>query len=204
MGWERIHGLSLENDFVRLRPIEAGDIDQFRSIAFEPEIWRYFVFRIASEEDLKRFVQNSINDHAAGARVALAIIAKPANRIAGSMSFGNMAEADGRLEIGWSWLGREFRGTEINRWSKYLMLAYAFEELACERVEFKTDALNARARKGLLKIGAKEEGTLRSYNLMPDKRRRDAVYYSILKNEWPQVKRMLLHDDERALIGAAQ
>jgi RimJ/RimL family protein N-acetyltransferase len=111
------------------------------------------------------------------------------------MSFGNMAEEHGRLEIGWSWLGRDFRGTQINKWSKYLMLAYAFEDLACERVEFKTDALNVRARKGLLKIGAKEEGTLRSYNLMPGNRRRDAVYYSILKHEWPQVKGMLRHDE---------
>ena len=197
MAWERVRGVSLENEFVQLRPIEAGDIEQFRSIAFEPEIWRYFVFHIASEEDLAKFIQSSINDRAAGVRVALAIIARQANRIAGSMSFGNMAEPDGRLEIGWSWLGRDFRGTRINKWSKYLMLAYAFEELACERVEFKTDALNVRARKGLLKIGAKEEGTLRSYNLMPDNRRRDAVYYSILKQEWPHVKGMLLNGEGR-------
>jgi RimJ/RimL family protein N-acetyltransferase len=193
MAWERIRGILLENDVVRLRPIEAGDVDQFRSIAFEPDIWRYFVFRIETEEHLERFIQNSINDHAAGIRVALAVIARQTNRIAGSMSFGNMAEEHGRLEIGWSWLGRDFRGTRINKWSKYLMLAYAFEDLACERVEFKTDALNARARQGLLKIGAKEEGTLRSYNLMPGNRRRDAVYYSILKHEWPEVKRMLRH-----------
>lgn len=194
MGWERIRSIALENDIVQLRPIEVGDLDQFRSIAFDPDIWRYFVFRIETEEHLKKFIHSSINDNATGVRVALAVIARQAHRIAGSMSFGNMAEEHGRLEIGWSWLGRDFRGTGINKWSKYLMLAYAFEELACERVEFKTDALNTQARKGLLKIGAKEEGTLRSYNLMPGNRRRDAVYYSILKHEWPHVKRMLRHD----------
>jgi RimJ/RimL family protein N-acetyltransferase len=195
MAWERIRGISLENDVVQLRLIEAGDIDQFRSIAFESDIWRYFVFRIETEEHLERFIEDAVSDHAAGVRAALAVIARQTNRIVGSTSFGNMAEEHGRLEIGWSWLGRDFRGTQINRWSKYLMLAYAFEDLACERVEFKTDALNVRARKGLLKIGAKEEGTLRSYNLMPGNRRRDAVYYSILKHEWPQVKGMLRHDE---------
>jgi RimJ/RimL family protein N-acetyltransferase len=71
-------------------------------------------------------------------------------------------------------------------------MEYAFEVLQCERVEFKTDVLNLQARKGLQNIGAKEEGVLRSYNFMPDGRRRDVVYYSILRAEWGHVKQMLL------------
>ncbi|KJY40503.1 GCN5 family acetyltransferase, partial [Streptomyces sp. NRRL B-1568] len=99
-------------------------------------------------------------------------------RTAGSMSFGNMAEADRRLEIGWSWLGRDFRGKGVNRWAKYLLLRHAFETLGAERVEFKTDILNEQARRGLRNIGAVEEGTLRSFNFMPGGRRRDAIFYS--------------------------
>jgi RimJ/RimL family protein N-acetyltransferase len=108
------------------------------------------------------------------------------------MCYGNLAENEKRIEVGWSWLGRQYRGTGINKWAKHLLLEYAFEILKCERVEFKTDVLNAQARKGLENIGAKQEGILRSYNYMPDGRRRDAVYYSILRSEWNQVKNVLM------------
>ncbi|MDQ4105293.1 MAG: GNAT family N-acetyltransferase [Actinomycetota bacterium] len=96
-----------------------------------------------------------------------------------------------QLEIGWSWLGRDFRGQGINRWAKYLLLKHAFERMGAQRVEFKTDKRNDQARRGLRNIGATEEGTLRSYNPMPDGTRRDAVFYSILHAEWPSVKAQL-------------
>jgi N-acetyltransferase len=95
------------------------------------------------------------------------------------------------LEIGWSWLGKYFRGTDINRHSKYAMMKYAFDELHFERVEFKTDVLNVRARKGLQKIGGKEEGILRSHMTMWNDRRRDSIYYSVLKIEWPLLKQTI-------------
>jgi RimJ/RimL family protein N-acetyltransferase len=194
MAWERARTARLENEHVLLRPIVPEDREQYRSIVFDPETWRYFVTRITSEEDLDRFIADAVEDTAAGRRVAFAVISKADHAIAGSMSYGNMAEKEKRLEIGWSWLGRKYRGAGINRWAKYLLLEYAFETLECERVEFKTDVLNLQARKGLLNIGAKEEGVLRSYNYMPDNRRRDAIYYSILKNEWPRVKELLRVD----------
>jgi len=83
------------------------------------------------------------------------------------MSFCNLAEPDGRLEIGWSWLGRPARGTGVNHWAKFLMLRHAFEALTPSAVEFRTDALNQRARAALRNIGALQEGILRSYNPMP-------------------------------------
>lgn len=104
------------------------------------------------------------------------------------MSFGNLSEADSRLEIGWSWLGVDFQGRGINRWAKYLLLEHAFETLGAERVEFKTDRLNVQARAGLRNIGALEEGVFRSFNPMPGGRRRDAVYYSVVRGEWPWLK----------------
>jgi RimJ/RimL family protein N-acetyltransferase len=189
--WRSATTATLENEHALLRPLTAADRDGLRAIAFDEDIWRYFVFRIETEADLNNFLSNAINDTASGTRVAFAIIAKSSNQLAGSMSYMNMAEKEKRLEIGTSWLGRQFRGAGINHWAKYLMLEYAFESLDCERVEFKTDVLNLRARKGLLNIGAKEEGVLRSYNFMPDGRRRDAIFYSVLKNEWPSVKQML-------------
>jgi RimJ/RimL family protein N-acetyltransferase len=189
--WDRMREATLENSMVLLRPVVREDYQQFSEIAFDDDIWTYFTFRIRNQADLEKFVNDAVRDRDAGTRVAFSIVEKQHGRIAGSMSFMNIAEAEKRLEIGTSWLGRDFRGTGINHWAKYLMLQHAFETLDCERVEFKTDVLNLRARKGLLNIGATEEGVLRSFNFMPDNRRRDAIFYSILKGEWPRVKAAL-------------
>jgi len=95
---------------------------------------------------------------------------------------------DKRIEIGWSWLAKKYQGTGINFHAKFSLLSYAFEVLDFERVEIKTDNLNERAKQALRKIGAKEEGVLRSHMQMPLNRRRDSVYFSILKNEWPGIR----------------
>jgi RimJ/RimL family protein N-acetyltransferase len=191
MSWEMFLRNALENDAVRLRPIEEADREQYRAIAFEPDIWKHSVTRITTDEEFEAFLRNAIDDTASGQRIVFCVIDKKASRVAGSMSYGNLSEKEKRLEIGWSWLGKDFRGTGINRWAKYLLLKHAFERLDCERVEFKTDILNLRARKGLANIGATEEGVFRSYNYMPDNRRRDAVFYSIIKAEWPHIQRLL-------------
>ncbi|SRR6266700_2968199 len=192
MGWADVAATTLENDHVLLRPIVAGDRASLHALAMDPEIWRYFVTMIETDADFDAFFDAAIADQQAGRRVVYHITDKRTGRAAGSMSFCSIAEPDGRIEIGWSWLGREHRGQGVNRWAKYLMLEHAFERMGAERVEFKTDALNLRARRGLRNIGATEEGTLRSFNPMPGGRRRDAVFYSVLRREWPSVREQLL------------
>ena len=189
-GWDvqQIGAATLRNKVVRLRRISMDDKGGYARIALNPEIWEYFVSRIANESDLNAFMEQAINDSLVGTRIVFSIIEQSSGRIAGSTAFGNLAPRERRLEIGWSWVGLEYRGTGVNRATKHLLLDYAFGELACERVEFKTDVLNVRARRALQGIGATEEGTLRSFNYMPGGRRRDAVYYSILKSEWPDVR----------------
>lgn len=179
------------NDTVLLRPVTADDRAGVRAVAMDPDIWRYFVSRVDTDDDFDRFFAAMLADLDAGRRVPYVVIDRAGGRIAGSMSYGNLAQADGRLEIGWSWLGREFRGRGVNRPAKHLLLRFAFETLGAERVEFKTDVRNAPARAGLRGIGAVEEGVLRSFNPMPDGRRRDAVFYSVLRAEWPAVDRRL-------------
>ena len=191
MSWAEIAPARLENAHVLLRPLEAGDREALHEIAMDPGIWRYFVSLVEDDEDFAAFFDATLADQRAGRRVVFAITDKRSGRTAGSMSYGNLAEADRRLEIGWSWLGKEFRGQGVNRWAKYLLLEHAFERLGAARVEFKTDALNEQARRGLRNIGAVQEGILRSYNPMPGGRRRDAVFYSVLSAEWPEVKRQL-------------
>jgi RimJ/RimL family protein N-acetyltransferase len=191
VGWAEIAATTLENEHLLLRPVVPDDREALRAIAMDRAIWRYFVIMIETDADFDAFFDMGIADLAAGRRVPYHIIDKRSNRSAGSMSIANMAERDGRLEIGWSWLGVEFQGRGVNRWAKYLMMEHAFEKMGAERVEFKTDRLNVQARHALRNIGATEEGTLRSFNPMPDGRRRDAVYYSVLRAEWPWVRDQL-------------
>jgi len=211
MSWEQIRNAKLENEHVLLRRVVPDDRDGLRAVAFDPDIWRYFVSRVSTEADFDQFMSDAVQDTDAGKRIVFCVIDKADNRIAGSMAYGNLAEKDKRIEIGWSWLGKRYRGAGINRWAKYLLLEYAFETLQCERVEFKTDILNTQARKGLQNIGAREEGVLRSYNFMPDNRRRDAIYYSILKAEWSEVKNGLRlnakirnHEADAMQVGAGK
>jgi RimJ/RimL family protein N-acetyltransferase len=192
MNWQSLAMRTLENERVVLRPLRPDDRAALRQIAMDPAIWRYFVAMIKTDADFDAFFDAAIEDTKAGRRVVFHITDKVSGRTAGSMSYGNLAESEQRLEIGWSWLGIAFQGTGVNHWSKFAMLEYAFERLGCQRVEFKTDVLNLQARRGLQNIGASEEGVLRSYNIMPGGRRRDAIYYSILRAEWPRVKEMLL------------
>ncbi|WP_246432622.1 GNAT family N-acetyltransferase [Xenorhabdus indica] len=174
-----------------LRPVKEEDREEVRALSRDSHIWTYFVFRVSNDVEFERFFDVMLNDQATGNRVVFMVIDKRSSQIAGSMSFGNMHEYEARLEIGWSWLGETFRGKGINRWAKYLLMKHAFETLQALRVEFKTDILNLQARASLRNIGAVEEGTLRSFNFMPDGRRRDAIFYSVLNTEWPRVKQGL-------------
>ena len=158
--------LTLQTTKVILRPLGETDFDNFLQLTQDEDAWKYFSLNLADKDQLQKWIDMGIAEREANTRRPFTIIEKSSNKIAGSMSMGNISMYDLRLEIGWSWLGKKFRGTEVNRHAKYAMMKYAFDELHFERVEFKTDVLNVRARKGLEKIGATAEGTLRSHMTM--------------------------------------
>lgn len=179
----------LETNNVLLRPVQESDLPAFAALAkSDPDMWSYFTLNLASDEQLRKWLDLALDEPRAGTRAAFTIIEKSSGAIAGSSSLGHISWHDLRLEIGWSWLGPSFRSTGINLHSKFLLMRYTFEVLNFERAEFKTDVLNARARKGLEKIGGKEEGIFRSHMTMWNNRRRSSVYYSVLKQEWPLLK----------------
>ena len=189
--------LILETDKVTLRPVQETDFDVFLNLARQDEdMWKYFSLNLGNETHLKKWMDAAVADRQAGTRRPFTIIDKTTNQIAGSSSMGNISYHDLRLEIGWSWLGKDFRSTGVNFNAKFCMMRYAFDQLKFERVEFKTDVLNDRAKQGLRKIGGKEEGVLRSHMTMWNNRRRDSVYFSVLKNEWPQLKETIFKNIE--------
>jgi len=178
----------LEDARVLLRPFHIADLEELRTVVYDADTWRCSVTSISDEKELDTWVQAVQQGRARNSRYTFMIIDKATGRLAGSTSYGNISEADKRLEIGWTWLTKDYRGTGLNRHCKFLLLNYAFEVLDLERVELKTDVLNMRSRKAILKLGATEEGILRSHTLMHDGRRRDTIYYSILRPEWKHLK----------------
>lgn len=180
--------LILETSKVILRPPAEDDFDAYFILTQEKEMWKYFTLDLSDAAQLHKWMDIMFADKAANTRRPFTIIDKSSGEIAGSMSMMNISLYDLRMEIGGSWLGKKFRSTGVNFHAKYAMMRYAFEELNFERVEFKTDVLNERARKGLKNIGGIEEGVLRNHMTMWNNRRRSSVYYSVLKEEWPGVK----------------
>jgi RimJ/RimL family protein N-acetyltransferase len=184
--------LVLENERVKLFPIELAHFENLIPAAISDEkLTQYSPFSVATPANLKQFIQNSLVDRRNETRYAFTIFDKLTQQFAGSTSFGNISNKDLRLEIGWTWLGPDFQKTGLNINCIYLLLQYAFEELGFERVEFRTDERNLKSRTAIEKIGGTYEGILRSHTLMLDGFRRSTVYYSILKEEWSEVKSKL-------------
>jgi RimJ/RimL family protein N-acetyltransferase len=186
--------LRLETDKVLLRPLQHLDIASFANITKDPSLWDYFTLLLNDPAQLQQWVEIALREREEGKRIPFTIVEKATGAICGSTSFGNISYVDKRIEIGWSWLGKQFQGTGINFHAKFSLLSYAFDVLNWERVEIKTDNLNERSKQALRKIGATEEGVLRSHMQMPKNRRRDSVYFSIIKNEWAPIKNSIFKE----------
>ena len=182
--------ISLENSRALLRPLQVADIDNLRGIATkEKDLLQFSPMPIYSEDLLKSYIEKAIQERKNKSRYYFIIFDKKKKSYAGSTSFLNISNADSRVEIGATWIGREFQQTGLNRNCKYLLLNFAFGEIGAERVELKTDERNTSSRNAIEKIGGKFEGILRSHTLMYDGFRRNTVYYGILKDEWENLKK---------------
>jgi RimJ/RimL family protein N-acetyltransferase len=172
--------LILENELVLLRPMSRQDFPFLQKLSAHPDMWIYFTHDLSIPEEFEQWAAG----HFSADRLQFTVIQKSTGEIVGATAFGNYFQRDQRIEIGWTWLSKEVQGKGINPAMKKLMLDYCFEILKMKRVEIKTDVLNLPARKALQKIGAVEEGILRSHTLMTHGRRRDTIYYSFLEGEW--------------------
>ncbi|MBT8218589.1 MAG: GNAT family N-acetyltransferase [Bacteroidia bacterium] len=181
--------LVLENERCLLRPLELGDGRLLQDAAFsKPNLLEFSPSSIHTEELLQAYVDSALQSRTEGLRYPFIIFDKLHGKYAGSTSYGNPSFKDQRVEIGWTWIGSAFQRTGLNRNIKFLMLRYGFEVLDLQRIELKTDVRNMQSREAMKKIGAIEEGILRSHTVMQDGFRRDTIYYSILADEWSLIK----------------
>jgi N-acetyltransferase len=189
MQFEFKNKIELEDNRVKLSPLDWKHFDSLLSVIIDnPNLHKFSPLKFGTKELLKEYIHNALSQKESGLRYPFVIFDKQKNSFAGSTSYGNISNTDLRMEIGWTWIGKDFQRTGLNRHCKFLLLKYAFEDLQFERVEFKTDSRNLQSRKAIENIGATYEGALRSHILMPDGYRRTSVYYSILRNEWKQLK----------------
>jgi N-acetyltransferase len=184
----------LETPRATLRLMTPADIPAYKELAIYPETFRYFTRDLSVADDFDCWMKEAFDARSIQTRVPFTVLETGSGQVCGSTSLGNISFFDKRVEIGWSWLAPQFQGTGINRQAKFALLSYAFDVLKFERVEVKTDVLNGRARAALKKIGLIEEGVLRSHTLMHSNRRRDTIYYSMLKNEWPEAREKYFPD----------
>ena len=183
--------MTLEGEYVRLEPLALAHVERLAAVGLDPELWRWTQYPVQSPEEMRAYVVAALAAQVQGSVLPFVLIEKQAMHVVGSTRFGNIDRANRRVEIGWTWVAPPWQRTPINTEAKYLLLRHAFEALRCIRVELKTDALNERSRRAILRIGATQEGILRQHMITASGRLRDTVYYSILDREWPDVSARL-------------
>ncbi len=185
--------VTLEGSVVRLEPLRREHAELFWDVAKNDleEIFRWIPYTMKTPQDFEKLIDKAFDEQERGESVVFATVERPSGRTIGSTRFMNIDRTNRRAEIGSTWIAPAWQRTAVNTEAKYLMLRHAFEEWKCIRVELKTDALNQKSRNAILRIGAKEEGTLRRHLITWSGRVRDTVYFSILDNEWPEVKARL-------------
>jgi len=184
--------VTLTGQHIRLEPLLFSHLDGLWQAGSDPAIFRWYVQRIHSREDMAAFIKGALDMQAAGQALPFATVDLRTGLPVGSTRFGSIDHEHHHVEIGWTWLAPGAQRTAANTEAKYLMLRHAFEAWRCIRVEFKTDSLNERSRAALVRLGAREEGTLRNHFICDTGRYRHSVYYSILDSEWPSVRDRLL------------
>jgi N-acetyltransferase len=191
----------LENDKVLLRPLQLTEFQNLVTFSVhEPELWKYSGQTAAGPDKLIQYLQSAVDGRTQLREYPFIVFDKARQQYAGSTRFYAIQTEHQTLELGYTWYGKDFQGTGINKQCKYLLLEFAFEKLGAVRVEFKADNENKRSIAAMKSIGCKEEGVLRSHLRRPDGTRRDSMVLSILKDEWEnEVKFLLLEKINKQL-----
>ncbi len=183
--------LPLVGPRIRLRPLAADDADALLRAAADGELWFSRFTVIPSPDTVHAYVETALKGREAGSMMPFVTEDLGSGQLIGSTRFWKIDRANRKLEIGHTWLSASWQRTYANTEAKYLMLRHAFEVLGCVRVQFTTDELNEASRNAILRLGARQEGILRHERIMPDGRKRNSVRFSIIDDEWPQVRRRL-------------
>jgi N-acetyltransferase len=186
-----IEPVTLSTDRLTLRPLSLADVPALGKAASDGELWEKKTTTVPQPEGFETYVQKALELQEAGLALPFATVVNDGNRVIGSTRFMNIDAAHHRVEIGTTWIAKSWQRTFVNTHAKYLMLRHAFEQLGCNAVELRTHRLNDQSRAAIERLGAKLDGILRQHMIMPDGHIRDTAVYSIVQDEWPEVKAKL-------------
>ena len=184
--------VTLEGQHTRLEPLSLVYHKALIAAADDGELWNSTVTLVPNRDTMTGYIEAALTAQARGSELPFVIISKSSGKVVGTTRFYEIDRNDRRLAIGYTWLSVSAQRTAVNTEAKLLLLTHAFEFWKFNRVEFITDVLNQQSRRAILRLGAKEEGILRSHMVMPNGRIRDSVCFSIIADEWPEVKADLM------------
>ena len=180
--------ITLQGQGIILRPLQYTDADALLRAAADGELWNLTVTVVPSATTVDAYLKKALDGREAGTVMPFVIVLKETGEVIGSTRFWKIDPLNRKLEIGSSWISARFQKTFVNTEAKYLMLCHAFDVLDCVRVQFTTDENNQKSRNAILRLGAQQEGIVRHERIMPDGRKRNSVRFSIIDDEWPQVR----------------
>jgi Acetyltransferases, including N-acetylases of ribosomal proteins len=180
--------VTLEGEHTRLEPLSLEHSEALIAAAGDGELWNSIVTVVPTRETMTEYIDEALNGQVQGSELPFVIVQRTTNRIVGTTRFYYIQPHQRNAAIGYTWLATSAQRTAVNTEAKLLLLTHAFEHWGCVRVEFITDVLNQQSRAALLRLGARQEGILRNHMIMPNGRVRDSVCFSIIAEEWPEVK----------------
>jgi N-acetyltransferase len=176
---------------VALEPLSLRHLDDLAVAGADESIWRWLPSAHHLPGSMAAFIEQASAAHERRSALPFATIDQNTKKAVGSTRYHHIEVEHRRLEIGVTWIGTAYQRTHINTEAKLLQLWYAFEVLKCRRVELKADVDNQKSRTAILRLGATQEGIFRKHMLYADGRNRDNAYFSIIDDDWPQVRERL-------------
>jgi len=186
-----IEPVTLSTDRLTLRPLSLADVPALGQAASDGALWEKTTTTVPQADGFEGYVRKALDLQAAGLALPFATVVNDGNRVVGSTRYMNIDAVNRRVEIGTTWIAKSWQRTFVNTHAKFLMLRHAFEVLGCIAVEIRTHSRNDQSRAAIERLGARLDGILRRHMIMPDGHIRDTAVYSILPDEWPEVKARL-------------
>jgi RimJ/RimL family protein N-acetyltransferase len=182
-----LEAVTLSGQYARLEPLSQDHHDGLREAVQDGELWKLWYTFVPTPENMAKEIDRRLALAASGSMLPFTVFDANGN-IVGMTTYMNVDTANRRVEIGSTWYAKRVQRSAVNTQCKLLLLAHAFEKLDCIAVEFRTHFFNHQSRRGIERLGAKQDGILRSHQIAPNGALRDTVVYSIIAAEWPTVK----------------
>ena len=186
-----VESANLEGHGVRLEPLSPEHEKGLSEAAKDGNLWELFFTSVPAPENAGKYIDDALEGQKKGDMLPWAVRDLMSNAIVGSTRYHDIIAAADRVEIGYTWYARRCQRSHVNTACKLLLFSYAFEEISCRVVGLRTDNFNFRSQKAIEALGAKKDGVIRHHWPRRDGSIRDTVMYSVLRDEWPSVRKHL-------------